>query len=1017
MKFLLRKVLLAALPLICGICAIAAPSINPYNQELDQILRTWLSADSLHKLVLMDRIFRLRDYIADPATVSTIFEELAQATPLDAALVHSELQAYLNDVAALAGKTNPGSAQHWFETKEKRGEILAQARSAGSDAQNLELLAELEYIAGIPEAADHMQQAAEHSPTANRWEKAAAWTGDPFKKFSALQSALTLDQASVQARLDLAAYYIGRQQLEKADSLLHEALASAPNNFVAREQLAALYLNLGLRSAALQELRTLRSQSPASLWLQARLAIDYEQIGLLDDAARLAQSVLQYKRSDREQLLLLARFHQRRHMMADLQSDLSALLRLNPNSAELWSRLAELQLSAGDLEKARDSLKQAAALDPKNPQVHQRLADVHSRLHQPQQEENELAVYTKLLQKDHPPAKTRLDSDLLTNPRELAAQAFRHPPRNDDLALADIRIQELYPNGLTRLHVQQVFYIGSQAGAALHRVASIRYSPAAQNLRVLHARIWKANGSITEAEEEGETALADGAASMYYDLCSRQLRFSGLQKGDVVELEYSLSPILSANPYPGYFGELVTLAGRTPSRLKRYALIVPDAQPIFVHAERVPGAKTIQNNGLRTLVWELHDVAALPSEPNSPGLTELSPYVHISTMVDWQKLGAWYADLIRPQFVLDETLKQKLDSLLQTKRSDQEKITAIQEFVLRSTHYVALEFGIYSYKPYSVTQTYARRFGDCKDKASLMIALLQAAGIDAEIALVRTRALGDVAPAPASMAVFDHAIVYVPQYSLWLDATAEYAGHELPLEDQGALALTVNLNGAAQLRQIPMSTAAENYTRRTIHAQLTRQGKIHFSGSTITRGEGAPLLRRELSVPEQQLDAFRQYLAQVLPAVRVDSVAVHGADDMDGPVSVDFEGTLNTFENRSAVSLSSSWMRRNYQSNFAPTSARTQDLDLNAPWITEEEIRVSLPAGATIKQLPKDEEITTSFGSVRFHYEKSAHDVTIQSRVAFEKTRISVKEYPAFRQFCSVVEHKFGDQIVVDLPR
>ena len=87
-------------------------------------------------------------------------------------------------------------------------------------------------------------------------------------------------------------------------------------------------------------------------------------------------------------------------------------------------------------------------------------------------------------------------------------------------------------------------------------------------------------------------------------------------------------------------------------------------------------------------------------------------------------------------------------------QTDKEKIAAIQEFVLRSTHYVALEFGIYSYKPYPVTQIYARRFGDCKDKASLMIALLRAAGIEAEIALVRTRSLGDVRqgrlPSPCS---------------------------------------------------------------------------------------------------------------------------------------------------------------------------------------------------------------------------------------------------------------------------
>ena len=60
--------------------------------------------------------------------------------------------------------------------------------------------------------------------------------------------------------------------------------------------------------------------------------------------------------------------------------------------------------------------------------------------------------------------------------------------------------------------------------------------------------------------------------------------------------------------------------------------------------------------------------------------------------------------------------------------------------------------------------------------------------------------LGDVVTEPASIALFNHAIVYVPKYELWLDGTAEYAGRELPLEDQGALTLTVSLSGAAQIR-------------------------------------------------------------------------------------------------------------------------------------------------------------------------------------------------------------------------
>ena len=113
--------------------------------------------------------------------------------------------------------------------------------------------------------------------------------------------------------------------------------------------------------------------------------------------------------------------------------------------------------------------------------------------------------------------------------------------------------------------------------------------------------------------------------------------------------------------------------------------------------------------------------------------------MHISTFGSWQELGRWYAKLIEPQFELDGALREALAHVLAGQATESDKIRAIYRFVVHNTHYVALEFGVYSYKPYPVSETYARRFGDCKDKASLMIALLRAAGIQTNIALVRTR--------------------------------------------------------------------------------------------------------------------------------------------------------------------------------------------------------------------------------------------------------------------------------------
>ncbi|HET9650959.1 MAG TPA: transglutaminase-like domain-containing protein, partial [Usitatibacter sp.] len=333
-----------------------------------------------------------------------------------------------------------------------------------------------------------------------------------------------------------------------------------------------------------------------------------------------------------------------------------------------------------------------------------------------------------------------------------------------------------------------------------------------------------------------------------------------------------------------------------------------------------------------------------------------------------------------------------------------------------NTHYVALEFGIYGYKPYPVSETLARRFGDCKDKASLMVALLRGLGIDADLALVRTRHMGALAPQPASIAVFDHAIVYLPKYDLWLDGTAEYAGsRELPIEDQGAMALVVSLDGRAELRQVPRSSAADNLTRRVMTAVLRDDGTIHFHGRSTTRGEDAPGLRREYEQPDRQRDSLRDRLAEVYPSVRIDDVNVQGARDYEHDVTVDFDGTLDAFAGRKLVSLQVSWMPRHYVQSLAPLASRREPLELPAPWTTAETISFELPSSA-VAELPPDVQLDQPFASATLHFAQSGRRLVLESKVEFRQTRIAAGDYAQFRQFCSELERAFRRQVQVRLP-
>lgn len=563
--------------------------------------------------------------------------------------------------------------------------------------------------------------------------------------------------------------------------------------------------------------------------------------------------------------------------------------------------------------------------------------------------------------------------------------------------------------------MQQVVAIASASDIATYKQRGIQYSAQSQQLTVLHARVHHGDGRVSEGEDLGESSLSDASIATYDDLRTRQYRFRDLRTGDVIELEYTIAPLTSQNPYGKYFAQLVAFGSSIPCDFQRYVLRSPREIQLSSSERGLPSATLQRRASEDVRVWEKSNIAALVREPHSPSWSEQGAYLHISNFGTWQELGKWYADLIRPQFKLNAELERQVAEIVRNHPNRLDRVAAIDELVLKNTRYVALELGVYGFKPYPVTQTFARRFGDCKDKASLMVALLRAADIDADIALVRTKRLGDIVAQPASVSIFDHAIVYVPEFDLWLDGTAEFSRlRELPVDDQGAMALTVSAGGDAVLRHTPASSASDNYSRRTINARVQADGTIRFSGATYVRGEDAPELRRQLEPGESKLGYVRDHLAQVLPAVEVHDVQLPLS--LSDAVSLSFDGELTIFHGRHNATLPSSWMERNYVAALAAKNSRAQDLRLEAPWTTTEEIHVELPHGARLTSIPENQSISSEFGSADIRYEVAGDQVTILSTVQFSATLIPAPRYSAFREFATGVEAAFRRDLEVELP-
>jgi len=347
------------------------------------------------------------------------------------------------------------------------------------------------------------------------------------------------------------------------------------------------------------------------------------------------------------------------------------------------------------------------------------------------------------------------------------------------------------------------------------------YAAMSETLGIVRARVLRRDGGEVAATVSADQPVEERGSAMYFDSRSRDLRFGQLQAGDVVEIEYRLLPAAAVNPWAGYYARIDLFRDSLPTRLRRRVLIAPSAMKLYA-VEHGLAAATVRQEGEETArIWEMRDIEAQPLEALSPGASASGPYLHVSTIGSIEEFGRWYSGLLEPGMKLDENLQAVAQQILERNLSTQGKVQAVYESVQRRTKYVAFEFGVHSYQPYPLATVARRGFGDCKDKAAMIVALLRAVGVPAEFAMMRTRSAGEVDPQAYSVQLFNHAVAYVPELNLYLDGTAKQLG-ELPDQDQGALAMTVDAEGKATRRTVPFASEANRVSLEV--ARLDRDG-------------------------------------------------------------------------------------------------------------------------------------------------------------------------------------------------
>ncbi|RMG45500.1 MAG: DUF3857 domain-containing protein [Acidobacteria bacterium] len=576
------------------------------------------------------------------------------------------------------------------------------------------------------------------------------------------------------------------------------------------------------------------------------------------------------------------------------------------------------------------------------------------------------------------------------------------------------------PNGVAERFRQIVYWVRRPEEAASLRRHTITYSPRLQRARVLEARLVRRDGTVVHATREDRALLPDLQLRTWYDTRVIELAFPRLDPGDLVELRYRVDDRGPANPIaPGCFGDIAVLGSAAPTLSARLVIEASETLPVryaLSHAPPTGPPRTEKKGGWTTTVISLPPLPAHPDEPGAPPPLERLPHAILSTVSSWEELAGMYARLIEEQIHGGPDIESLVRRITRGRRSRREVIRAIYDWVIENTRYVALELGIHSLKPYDVTDVLRRRHGDCKDKAGLMVAMLEEAGVDADIALLRTRGNGSVDTTLPLFSVFDHAIVRVPDEDLWLDGTVLHHGMgELPIPDRGGLALVVDdETGSGRLVTTPPAEPGSDVTNRRERVVLGPDGSAHVEATVEARGEAAARARARFRLADNRKGSLQALLRRDWPDAVVETAQFPRIGLDDEVVRYGFEAAIPRYGTVRGSRLNVPLAARLPALPSAPPGPRrTQALRLPDPFEREVRSDLELPDGCRAVETPGSTSVDSEWGTLEIDVTGGEREVTVTARHVFRGGTVPAGRLEEFRRYVTAVREALTQRIAV----
>ncbi|HXY68744.1 MAG TPA: DUF3857 domain-containing protein [Gemmatimonadales bacterium] len=433
--------------------------------------------------------------------------------------------------------------------------------------------------------------------------------------------------------------------------------------------------------------------------------------------------------------------------------------------------------------------------------------------------------------------------------------------------LLDDGVVRLEADGRGTRTYRQVVQILTQDGVEDWGELSFSYSGSREKLTVNWVRVLRPDGTVVSAQPTHEQESDVPAAleyPVYSDTKVHRATLGGLAPGLLVDYSYTVQtrePVM-----PGDFFTAWSVTTGRPTRRSRLIVDVPAALKARIRERNVGFARreTVAH-GRRTYEWAAADVPKPPGrEPYAADSDTVHVRVAVAAPITWADVARWYAGLVRDRFAVTPALDARLAEITAGAATALDSLRAVHRWVAQDFRYVSVALGLAGYQPRTPAATLETRYGDCKDKATLFVALARRMGFRADPVLLS--ASGGIDSTLPTTQAFDHMIAVVELASgrLFLDLTAdEIPVGQLPDAEYGEFALIVHADGSGEPVTLPLDSAAANRTTDSLVGELSADGSFAGRLTTTLAGRLEEGLREALShgMNARQRDAFARNLA------------------------------------------------------------------------------------------------------------------------------------------------------------